>query len=150
MRDRFVHDWDDWKDFTDNSLISRNRRHQLERRRSDENQKNEVLEDKHRFRAKLDVSHFKAHEIEIKYSDGNIVVTGKHEEVEDRQGYVSRQFTRRYVLPAEYDADLLEATISADGVLVIEAPTKRVKRVDSGERIVPIIHSHHITRNGSK
>ncbi|CAG2106700.1 unnamed protein product [Medioppia subpectinata] len=75
----------------------------------------------------------------------------KHEEVEDKQGWVSRQFSRRYALPEEYDSDLLNSSLTADGVLVIEAPViKPVRRVTTGERVVPITHTHHITRNGSK
>ncbi|CAG2107802.1 unnamed protein product, partial [Medioppia subpectinata] len=116
MRERFVHDWDDWQDFQDNSLTSRNRRSELARR-SDDQSKNQVLEDKTRFRVKLDVSHFKPWEVEVKYADNNIVVTGKHEEVEDKQGWVSRQFSRRYALPEEYDSDLLNSSLTADGVL---------------------------------
>ena len=144
LRERFVHDWDDWNDFTDNSLISRNRRSQLERRKSDET--TQVVEDNNQFRVKLDVNHFKPEEISVKFVDNFVVVSGKHEEVEDKHGWVSRQFSRRYSLPEEYDSNKLFSTLSTDGVLVIKAPLKQKESLKDNERIVPITH----LKNGSK
>ena len=136
LRERFVHDWDDWSDFVDNSLISRNRRSQLERRKSDDS--THLAEDKDQFKVKVDVSNFKAEDISVKFVDSFIIVSGKHEEIEDKDGWVSRQFSRRYSLPDEYDSNKLISTLSSDGILVIKAPPKPKKSVEGNGRIVPI------------
>ena len=134
-RDRFVHDWEDWKDFDDDWLA---RRRSHIRRKSDESA--EVVKEGDGFKVKLDVSNFKPDEISVKYADNHVVVTGKHDEVKDKHGYVSRQFSRRYPLPEEYDFDKLYSTLASDGILEIKAPLKPSKTLSDNERVVPIKH----------
>lgn len=57
-----------------------------------------VNEDK--FEVILDVQQFLPSEISVKVTDKYVVVEAKHEEKQDEHGYVSRQFTRRYLLPS--------------------------------------------------
>lgn len=132
-RDRFVHDWDDWKDFDDDFTL---RRRSHIRRKSDESA--EVIKENDGFKVKLDVSHFKPEEITVKFADNHVVVSGKHDEVRDKHGYVSRQFSRRYELPEDYDSNKLLSTLSSDGILEIKAPLKPPKTYSNGERVVPI------------
>lgn len=66
-------------------------------------------------------------------------MTACHEERVDEHGLVSRQFTRRYVLPEDVEPEKVISTLSADGVLVIEAPRKRPEPVlAANERLVPV------------
>lgn len=84
----------------------------------------------------LDVQQFAPEEITVKASNNSVLVEGKHEEKQDEHGFISRQFTRRYILPSGYDVADLVSTLSSDGVLTITAP--RRPPPNSGERIVPI------------
>ncbi|CAH2244061.1 jg18124 [Pararge aegeria aegeria] len=47
---------------------------------------------------------------------------GKHKEREDVHGYMTRRFTRRYLLPRVYDSDALESNLSSDGIVTLSAP----------------------------
>jgi len=72
----------------------------------------------------LDVQQFKPEEIAVKVVDNSIVVEGKHEERKDDHGFVSRSFTRRYVLPENIDSATIQSSLSSDGVLQISAAPK--------------------------
>lgn len=67
---------------------------------------------------------FKPEEIKVKVVDDFIVVEGKHEERQDKHGYISRQFTRRYKLPPNVNLEAVKSSLSSDGVLSIAAPKK--------------------------
>lgn len=56
--------------------------------------------DKDKFQIILDVQQFTPEEITVKTTDKYVVVEGKHEEKQDEHGFVSRHFTRRYMLPS--------------------------------------------------
>lgn len=84
----------------------------------------------------LDVQQFAPEEITVKATNNSVVVEGKHEEKQDEHGYISRQFTRRYILPPGYEVADLASSLSSDGVLTITAPKRPPP--NSGERIVPI------------
>ncbi|XP_075981251.1 lethal (2) essential for life [Anticarsia gemmatalis] len=91
---------------------------------------------KEKFEVILDVQQFAPEEITVKAANNSVLVEGKHEEKQDEHGFISRQFTRRYILPSGYDVADLVSTLSSDGVLTITAP--RRPPPNSGERIVPI------------
>lgn len=80
---------------------------------------------------------FAPEEITVKASNNSIVVEGKHEEKQDEHGFISRQFTRRYILPTGYDVADLVSTLSSDGVLTITAPKRPPP--NNGERVIPIM-----------
>lgn len=88
------------------------------------------------FQVILDVQQFSPEEITVKATNNGIVIEGNHEEKQDEHGFISRQFTRRYILPSGYDVQDLVSTLSSDGVLTITAPKR--PPANSGERIVPI------------
>ncbi|RWS20773.1 protein lethal(2)essential for life-like protein [Leptotrombidium deliense] len=88
------------------------------------------------FRVALDVSHFNPDELEVKTVDGNwILVEANHGEKQDEHGFVSRQFTRKYKLPNECEADKVVSLLTPEGILVITAPKKST---NNNETVIPI------------
>ncbi|XP_070509261.1 protein lethal(2)essential for life-like [Chironomus tepperi] len=89
------------------------------------------------FSVAFDVSSFKPEEISVKVKDRDVIIEAKHDEREDEHGFISRQLTRKFILPDEYDPDTISTYINADGKMTIKAlkpqPEIRVK-----ERIIPI------------
>lgn len=85
----------------------------------------------------LDVAQFDPADITVKTTEKFIIVEGKHEEKQDEHGFVSRQFTRKYVLPTGHNPDDVFSSLSSDGVLTITAPKKALPPPNS-ERAVPI------------
>lgn len=88
------------------------------------------------FQVSLDVQQFKPSEVTVKLQDNTVVIEGKHEEREDQHGYISRHFTRKYVLPKEVDIEQLASSLSSDGILTIKAPKKQA--AIEGERVIQI------------
>ncbi|KAJ8705297.1 hypothetical protein PYW07_011124 [Mythimna separata] len=95
-----------------------------------------IVSNKEKFQVNLDVQHFAPEEISVKTSDGFVIIEGKHEEKKDEHGFISRQFTRRYILPENCDPATVESKLSSDGVLTVIAP--KVSPTAKNERSVPI------------
>ncbi|XP_046399313.1 protein lethal(2)essential for life-like [Ischnura elegans] len=95
--------------------------------------------DKDGFHVMMDVKQFAPEEITVKHVDNHVVVEGKHEEMPDEHGYISRHFVRRYVLPKTVNADALTSSLSSDGVLTLSAP--RLQPLEEGVRKIPITHT---------
>lgn len=93
--------------------------------------------DKDRFQVILDVQQFSPNEITVKTSNNSIIVEGKHEEKQDEHGYISRHFTRRYILPSDHDIGDVVSSLSSDGILTVSVPKKSQKPINT-ERVVPI------------
>merc|ERR1712038_1634722 len=84
-----------------------------------------VKDDKDKFEVSLDTSQYRPDELRVNVSDGVISVEGKHEEnSEDGRKMVSRQFSRKYSLPAGAKSENVVSNLSSDGVLVVSAPKK--------------------------
>ena len=111
----------------------------------------EVANDPNKFEVKLDCTHFKPEEIDVKTVDNSVIISGKHEEKMDEHGWVSRHFSRRYTLPQECEAKRVKSSLSPKGVLTIEAPKKPTEPFKDNERVVPINVIHepypHFTQN---
>ncbi|KAM4850784.1 heat shock protein beta-2 isoform X2 [Ictidomys tridecemlineatus] len=75
-----------------------------------------------KFQAFLDVSHFTPDEVTVRTVDNLLEVSAKHPQRLDRHGFVSREFCRTYVLPADVDPWRVKAALSHDGILNLEAP----------------------------
>jgi len=88
----------------------------------------------------LDVQQFKPEEIKVKVTDGSVIVEGKHEERQDKHGFISRQFTRRYKLPSNTNLEAIKSNLSSDGVLTIAAPKKAIQGAE--DREIPITHTN--------
>ncbi|KAL2085525.1 hypothetical protein ACEWY4_018845 [Coilia grayii] len=105
----------------------------------------EIRSDKDRFVINLDVKHFSPEELTVRVNQDLVEVHGKHEErqvrprglafSEDEHGYVSREFFRKYRIPAGVDAGTFTSSLSSDGVLSISAPRNPM---DIPERNIPI------------
>lgn len=110
--------------------------HQLQRRGEAKNPVSTLGKDG--FQVCMDVQQFAPNEITVKTVDNSVVIEAKHEEKQDDQGYVSRHFVRRYVLPKEYDVQQVVSTLSSDGVLTVKAPPPTPKEIQGRERTVQI------------
>eukprot|EP00062_Callorhinchus_milii_P011705 gi/632957925/ref/XP_007894749.1/ PREDICTED: heat shock protein beta-1 [Callorhinchus milii] len=87
----------------------------------------------------LDVSHFAPEEITIKTKDNYVEINGKHEERQDEHGFISRCFTRKYLLPPNVDTGLINSSLSPSGVLAVEAPLPKAA-IKSAEVTIPITY----------
>ncbi|XP_034938258.1 protein lethal(2)essential for life-like [Chelonus insularis] len=99
-----------------------------------------VKADKNQFQVSLDVQQFAPEEINVKVVDRSVVIEGKHEEKQDEHGFISRQFTRRYLIPEQCDIDQVSSKLSSDGVLTIIVPRKDQPKIE-GERKINIEHT---------
>ncbi|XP_005735273.1 heat shock protein beta-1-like [Pundamilia nyererei] len=84
----------------------------------------------------LDVNHFSPEEITITTKEGYLQISGTHEERQDEHGLVSRCFTRKYKLPQGVDLQQISSSLSADGVLSVEAPVPGTSSSIPGNEIV--------------
>ena len=91
--------------------------------------------DKDKFQCTLDVQQFKPEEIEVKVVDKCVVVSAKHEEKKDEHGWISRQFTRKYLIPEQCDIDKVVSKLSSDGVLSIVVPRKEESKTKNEKNI---------------
>ncbi|KAK7571808.1 hypothetical protein V9T40_014280 [Parthenolecanium corni] len=99
-----------------------------------------ITRDKDSFKVNLDVQQFKPEEINVKVVDDFIVVDGKHEERQDKHGFISRQFTRKYKLPPNVNVDAIQSKLSSDGILSIVAPKKAIESGPS--RSIPVMKTN--------
>ncbi|XP_078523214.1 heat shock protein beta-8 [Lissotriton helveticus] len=70
----------------------------------------------------VNVQSFTAEELTVKTKDGFVEVSGKHEEQQEEGGIVSKNFTKKIQLPSEVDPLTVFASLSPEGLLIIEAP----------------------------
>merc|ERR1712042_197589 len=81
-----------------------------------------VKEDEKKMEVSLDTSQYRPDELKVSVAGGAITVEGKHEEkAEDGTRMVSRQFVRKYTLPAGAKPEDVVSNLSSDGVLVVTA-----------------------------
>ena len=73
-----------------------------------------------KFRAKLDFSGFKPEEIKIQLRGNELNITGKHLSERD-DFYLSRDYSRRILLPDDVDLSSVTSRLSKEGLLTIEA-----------------------------
>ena len=64
-----------------------------------------------------------------------ITITGKHEERSEQHGFVSRQFSRRYILPDDVSVESVKCDLANNGVLTFFAPRKAI--VVTNSRAIP-------------
>ncbi|KAK6636847.1 hypothetical protein RUM43_010511 [Polyplax serrata] len=87
------------------------------------------------FKVNIDVQDYKPENLSVKIVDNTITIEGKHEEKQDEHGYISRQFSRRYVLPEGVDTNNVVSRLSTEGVLSISAPKKVSRQFQSIRRL---------------
>nr|XP_014086880.1 uncharacterized protein LOC106615263 [Bactrocera oleae] len=91
------------------------------------------------FKVVIDVHHFRDDELVLKVRNNDtVILTGKQKDDrgEKSKFCITREFTRKYKLPRNYDATLAKATRSTDGVLTIIVPPP--PPLDDVERLVDI------------
>ncbi|XP_077312516.1 heat shock protein beta-6 [Lithobates pipiens] len=96
----------------------------------------EVKLDKDQFSVLLDVKHFSPEELTVKVVGDYVEVHAKHEERPDEHGFISREFHRRYKLPATVNPASITSALAADGLLSIQGPV--VETAKTEERSIPI------------
>ncbi|KAG7516411.1 alpha-crystallin A chain-like [Solea senegalensis] len=87
-----------------------------------DNGHSEMRVEKDRFVIFLDVKHFSPDELSVSVSDDFITIHAKHEDRQDDHGFVSREFLRKYRLPAGVSGADVTSSLTSDGVLTITAP----------------------------
>ncbi|XP_068187910.1 alpha-crystallin B chain-like [Antennarius striatus] len=98
-----------------------------------ENELSEMQIEKDRFVIHLDVKHFSPDELSVSVGEEFITIHARHEDRKDDHGFVSREFGRKYRLPAGVTGSDVTSSLSADGVLTITA-----LRPAGTERAIPI------------
>jgi crystallin alpha B len=96
-----------------------------------------VTNDKNKFEVRLDVRHFKPEELKVRTVGRQVTIEGTHEEQADEHGFISRRFTRKYLLPEDADTEHVTSSLSQQGVLCITAPKVTLESIED-ERNVPI------------
>ncbi|XP_029366957.1 heat shock protein beta-8 [Echeneis naucrates] len=69
----------------------------------------------------VNVHSFKPEELHVKTRDGFVEVSGKHEEKQEEGGIVTKNFTKKIQIPVDVDPLTVFASLSPEGVLIIEA-----------------------------
>ncbi|KAF3695444.1 Heat shock protein beta-8 [Channa argus] len=69
----------------------------------------------------VNVHSFKAEELHVKTRDGFVEVSGTHEEKQVEGGIVTKNFTKKIQIPIDVDPLTVFASLSPEGVLIIEA-----------------------------
>ncbi|TSL34528.1 Alpha-crystallin B chain [Bagarius yarrelli] len=95
----------------------------------------EMKVEKDRFTINLDVKHFSPEELAVKVRGDYIEIHAKHEDRQDDHGFISREFLRKYSVPAGVDPASITSSLSSDGILTITAPRKPS---DGSERSIKI------------
>jgi len=81
----------------------------------------------------LDLSQFRAQDIQVLANNDVVVVHAEHEERADKHGSVEREITRKYVLPEGVEAQDLYSTVNQNGVLKIQ--TKQNQFQNQSQRL---------------
>ncbi|XP_071088156.1 alpha-crystallin B chain-like [Haliotis cracherodii] len=96
----------------------------------------EVKYDKNRFEVKVDVQQYDVEHLKVSQLENRLVISGKHEARADDHGFVSREFTREFLLPENVDTESMTSRLTEDGFLLIEAKMKGAE--GSTERVIEI------------
>merc|ERR1711915_161633 len=84
----------------------------------------------------LNTTGYKPSELKVNVADGELTIEGKHEEKSEAgHTMVSKQFSRRYTLPAEAKPTDVVSNLSQDGVMVITVPKeKKIQEIKEKEK----------------
>jgi len=97
-----------------------------------------IVNDNDKFQVFVEVENFLPEELTVKTVDHYIIVEGKHEEKEDPHGFISRQFTRKYLLPIDTKPENVTCNLSTDGILLISVPRENIDLLPLKETIIEI------------
>ncbi len=96
-----------------------------------------VKDDDSKFELSLDTHEYRPDELKVNVEGNVLSVDAKHEEKGDNK-FVSRQFSRKYTLPAGCEPHKVSSNLSSDGILMISAPKRQAIKEDAAARPVPI------------
>merc|ERR1719250_492249 len=95
-----------------------------------------IVDDDTKLEISLDTTGYKPDELKVSAGQGMICVEGKHEEKSEAgQVMVSRQFSKKYSMPASARAEEVLSDLSQDGVLVISVPKRKIVEEDRSVEI---------------
>lgn len=100
-----------------------------------------IINDSEKFQVMVEVDNFSPEELTVKTIDHYVVVEGKHEEKKDPHGFISRQFTRKYLIPIDCKVENVACNLSSDGVLLISVPRENIDLLPLKETIIEIAKS---------
>jgi crystallin alpha B len=100
------------------------------------------------FEVRLNVSHFAPEELNVKIAGERLTISAKHEEKPDEHGYISREFTRQFVIPENVETDSVESQLTTDGYLVIKGKVRGAE--DVKERVINIIREEPSKEKSNK
>lgn len=95
-----------------------------------------LIDEKKRFGVHMAVDRFRPEELTVRVADNHLVIEGKHEESDER-GFISRNFSQRYLIPENVEKEKLQSRL-VNGVLHVEAPKKPVVKEKPKEVTIPI------------
>merc|ERR1712126_621440 len=96
-----------------------------------------MVDDDTKLEISLDTTDYKPDELKVSAGQGLICVEGKHQEKSEAgQVMVSRQFSKKYSMPASAKAEEVISNLSQDGVLVVSVPKREAIKQEN--RSVPI------------
>jgi len=105
----------------------------------------EIRDDSEKFQVRMDVSHFRPEEINVRVIDKYLEIEARHEETKDRNdigheehGTIKRHFVRKYLLPDGVETPAVESSLDANGLLTIKAPKKPALEYTKRGRMIPI------------
>lgn len=96
----------------------------------------EVKYDTKVFEVKVDVQQYEPEHLKVSLVDNRLVISGKHETKADEHGFISREFSREFLIPENVDAETISSRLTDDGYLVIEAKIKGA--TEAQERVIEI------------
>ena len=106
-----------------------------------------VKNDPSSFQIFLDVSQFRAEEIDVKTVGNEVVIHGKHEDRSDEHGSVSREFTRKYLLPLGVDPEKVVCFYDSKGILAVKA-SKDIPEKTGKETLISVKKNERVDANG--
>jgi len=103
--------------------------------------KSAVHNDRDSFKVDLDCKNFKPGEVKVTVDENKnqLIVHGSHQERSDKHGHISREFTRKYVLPQDVQMDKVQCAWDNNAnMLRIDAPKQQMLTGPTG-RSIPIM-----------
>nr|APH81350.1 Hsp20 [Tigriopus kingsejongensis] len=97
-----------------------------------------VKEGQDKFEVTVDVSQFKPEELKVTTNNNVLSIEGKHEEAKsdpNNSSSVMRQFSRKWTLPEDCQANEVVSNLSSDGILLVTAPRKAALSQDATKSI---------------
>lgn len=104
-------------------------------------QQMEMINSKEKFGININVKEFRPEQLQVKIvKDRFLVINGRREVEQDTnegKKYITKEFTRTFVIPKDVDIQQLKSNLNKEGVLTIEAPKMQSPPIQD-ERTIPI------------